>query len=61
MKELNKWWNITVSEDYFIAKFEKFPGSIAYFVRIANIAAIFTSMHTHVCMLKCFAKYGENS
>ena len=48
---LNKWCSSKVSEGYFVAKYKTFPGDITYCVRFANFSAVFTSMHTHVCII----------
>ena len=40
---------IRLTESYFLAKYKKFPLSLAFCVRFANVSAFFTSMHTHVC------------
>ena len=45
---LNKLCNFRLSEGYFVAKYKKFPGGIAFCVHFANVSAFFTSTHTRV-------------
>ena len=46
--QLNKWCNISLSEGYFVAKYKKLSGGIAFCVDFASVSAFITSMHTHV-------------
>ena len=45
---LSKWWNIRLSEGYFVAKYKKYPRGTTFCVCFAIVSALFNSIHTHL-------------